>query len=92
MSTEDWWKEEGRSNRELINALTTRPLSVAELQRVGEMGYHLLVIMNTPYQKDELQREFAALLAVQRLIQVAAAREAHEPPAAGAVRDRGDQP
>ncbi len=59
----------------LRTALTTRPLTLAELSRVGEIGYHMLTQSMQPYYAAEKQAEFAALLSIQQSIQLAASRE-----------------
>lgn len=75
MTTDEWWEIEGREYHDLALALVSRPLTIAELQRVGGIGYRLLVTMNEPYNGSDKRQEFAAMLAIQHAIQLVASRE-----------------
>ena len=75
-SLEDYYaSDEHREKVTLIDALKTRPLTVSELQRVAREGHRLLVWPMQPYNKADVVADFAALLSIQHLIQLAASRE-----------------
>ncbi len=76
VTTEEWFASaHGREMIELRRAITSRVLSVAELRKVGEVGYRLLVTPNQTFNAEEKQREFQAMLSIQHMLQIAAARE-----------------
>lgn len=79
---EGWWHSSGKLDDELVKALASRPLTVDELQKVGRRGYDLLVRPMQSFNKGEKQAEFAALLLIQQLIQIAASRQPLAQPAA----------
>lgn len=75
MTSQEWYSSETyQKQADLKKAMVSRPLTIDELQAVGNLGYRLLVNPNEAYTKSEKQAEFAALLAIQQSIQLAASR------------------
>lgn len=70
-----WWERSGKHDAELVAALTSRPLTILELQEVGRRGYDLLVEPMQSYNEEDKRAEFASLLSIQQSIQLASARE-----------------
>jgi hypothetical protein len=74
VTAEQWWKQTGQHYEELKHALVSRPLTIDELTEVGRLGHRLLVVPMQSYNQSELQAEYLGLLAIQQLIQLAAAK------------------
>ena len=75
MSTDEWYERSGRHYDELRQAMISRPLSVDELREVGQIGYRMLCPINQSFTASVKIAEFASLLSVQQMIQLAASRE-----------------
>lgn len=74
LTPEESWELFEKEYAQLRDTLISRPLTIAELHRVGRIGHHLLVHSGEPYDPAQVRAEFAALLAIQNAIQTSALR------------------